>query len=270
MTLTFSRRHSGTEVSYFKCLGSDGSRKSVSRLIAEETAIAISINGIGYAVLMATAQDLEDLAFGFILSERLADHPSQILDMGSHQTELGVILRVNLVQECNSRLFARVRHRTSESSCGMCGLENLEQAFRPLPTLRPARPAAPAAVFKALDALRDHQDLNRLTGGAHAAALCEADGTVSMVREDIGRHNAFDKLIGAMARQGRYWGGGFALLSSRCSFELVEKAILSGCPTLVTISAPTALAIRSATEAGLELLVLARPDSLLHADVRDQ
>ncbi|HEY0315350.1 MAG TPA: formate dehydrogenase accessory sulfurtransferase FdhD [Sphingomonas sp.] len=247
----------------FAALTPDGGALPVSRPIAEEVPVAIELNGIGYAVLMATGTSIEDLGYGFAISERLIDRADQILDIDAHRTDAGIILRITLRPECSARIHDRVRHRSSESSCGLCGIENLEQAMRPLPRL-PARPAIEAgAVFAALDRLGDHQPLNRQTGAAHAAALCGPDGAILLVREDVGRHNAFDKLIGAMARARRDWNGGFALLSSRCSYELVEKAVLAGCPTLVTISAPTSLAIARAAEAGLELIVLARPDRAL-------
>ncbi|KTT62565.1 formate dehydrogenase accessory sulfurtransferase FdhD, partial [Sphingomonas endophytica] len=119
------------------------------------------------------------------------------------------------------------------------------------------------AACAALAAMRDHQPLNRATGAAHAAMVCDADGRVRLAREDVGRHNAFDKLIGAMARQGLDWDGGFALLSSRCSYELVEKAALAGCPMLVTVSAATSLALERAASAGLTLVSLARDDAVL-------
>ena len=147
----------------------------------------------------------------------------------------------------------------------MCGIENLEQALRPLPRVAARSDADDRAIFEALAALPDAQRLNLLTGAVHAAAACSAGGIVHLVREDVGRHNAFDKLIGAMLRDKRGWDGGFALLSSRCSFELVEKAVLAGCPLLATISAPTTLAIARAAEAGLALRVLVRPDALLVA-----
>ncbi len=127
-----------------------------------------------------------------------------------------------------------------------------------MPILSATRLASPDAIFRALADLRTHQPLNAQTGGHHAAALCAADGTIRLVREDVGRHNAFDKLIGAMGRQGLGWEGGFALLSSRCSYELVEKAVLAGCPLLAAISVPTAIAVARAREAGLALVVLAR------------
>ena len=241
----------------------DGSTEPIARNVPLERPIALEFNGIGYAVMMATPCDLEDFAVGFALSERLVSHPAEIVDVNSHATTQGEIVRVTLSPERAPALLDRVRHRTSESSCGLCGIENLEQALRPLPPVPAQPPIAPEAIFRALDALRDHQPLNRETGAAHAAARCSVAGDILDVREDVGRHNAFDKVIGAMARAGAGWDGGFALLSSRCSYELVEKAALSGCSTLVTISAATDLAIARAKECGLTLVVLARPDAIL-------
>jgi FdhD protein len=253
----------GTVTTNFELIRADGARVPHARAVAQERPIAIELNGIGYAVLMATDDALEDLAYGFALSERLIERAEQIEWVDLHRTDQGVILRIGLTDDVAQRVHDRVRHRVSESSCGLCGLENLEQAMRPLPRLPDASPVDPAAVFAALDALDDHQPLNHATGGVHAAALCSAGGAIRLVREDVGRHNGFDKLTGAMLRQGLGWDGGFALLSSRCSYELVEKAVLAGVSTLVTISAPTALALKRAEEANLELLTLARPDSVL-------
>ncbi|WP_240529991.1 formate dehydrogenase accessory sulfurtransferase FdhD [Novosphingobium sp. PC22D] len=242
-----------------------GKAHAQARAIAREVPVAIELNGIGYAVLMASADDLEDLAYGFARSERLIETAGQVEYVAIHHAEQGVIVRIGLEDEAAARIHDRVRHRTSESSCGLCGIENLEQAMRPLPRLPDAARPEEGAIFAALATLREHQPLNRETGAVHAAALCAADGAIRLVREDVGRHNAFDKLIGAMLRQGLGWDGGFALLSSRCSFELVEKAALSGCPAMVTISAPTTLALDRARQANLPLYVLARSDSLLRA-----
>lgn len=246
-------------------IGAEGERSAKYRVVAEEVPIAVELGGVGYAVLMASPQDLEDLACGFAWSERVIDHPDQIEYVTAHETDAGIILRIGLCVEVLPRVFDRVRHRTSESSCGMCGLENLEQAMRPLPRLPDPEHLDDRAIFAAQRGLRDHQPLNRATGAVHAAALCDVKGSIRLVREDVGRHNAFDKLIGAMLRQSLEWDHGFALLSSRCSFELVEKAVLCACPTLVTISAPTGLALSRAREANLRLVVLARPDSFLLA-----
>lgn len=235
------------------------------RPIAVESPVAIEVNGIGYAVLMATPAELEDLATGFALSERLADNASDIIDIYVYHSAIGWIIRLTLSAHLASRVHDRVRHRASESSCGLCGIENLEQAMRPLPKVHNSFAGSHRAVFTAIASLRDLQPLNHLTGAVHAVALCDHEGTIRLVCEDVGRHNAFDKLIGAMARRQMDWSGGFALLSSRCSYELVEKAALANCPLLATISAPTDLAIARAAEAGLPLISLVRPDAALLA-----
>jgi len=247
----------------------DGGATRIERNIAVETPVAIEINGLGYAVMMATPADLVDFAYGFAGSERLIDAPADIIDVDCHATDRGMILRITLAPDRAGRVIERVRHRVSESSCGLCGIENLEQAMRPLPALPPAQPIQPATIFRALDAMREEQPLNRTTGAVHAALACDAQGAILLAREDVGRHNAFDKLIGAMARQGHAWHGNFALLSSRCSYELVEKAATAGCATLVTVSAPTTLALSRAAEANITLLSLARPDSFLRASGLD-
>ncbi len=244
----------------------DGDIQPVARPLAIETPIAIEIDGIGYAVMMATPDSLEDFATGFCLSERLIDRAADLIAVDPHAAEGGVLLRLALAPAVRDRARDRVRHRVSESSCGLCGIETLEQALRPLPVVAPpADPVHDAAIFAALAALRDHQPLGRETGAVHAAAWCDADGAIALVREDVGRHNAFDKLIGAMARGGIGWGGGFALTTARLSYELVEKAALSDCHTLVAISAPTSLAIERAAQAGIRVIALARPDAVLEA-----
>ncbi|GAA0320309.1 formate dehydrogenase accessory sulfurtransferase FdhD [Sphingomonas oligophenolica] len=253
----------------FARIAPDGEKSEISRSVAVEAPISIEFNGIGYAVMMASPAELEDFATGFALSERLVGDAGDILAIDHHVSDTGHILRVTLAQTRTEALLGRVRHRVSDSSCGLCGIENLEQALRPLPRISATSDAGDAAIFTALARLGDLQPLNRETGSVHAAALCSADGAVLLVREDIGRHNAFDKLIGAMARTGRGWAGGFALLSSRCSYELVEKAALAGCPLLVTISAPTSLAIERARAAGIRLVVLARPDAMLAVPATD-
>lgn len=249
----------------FDQIAPDGTRTNVLRSIAIERPIAIEFNGIGYAVMMASPVDLDDFAVGFALSERLIANAGDIVSIDRHPMPQGEVLRIQLDTSCGEQLLERARHRVSESSCGLCGIENLEQALRPLPRLPASPPVGEAALFKALASLRELQPLNRATGAVHAAARCTRDGEIVSVREDVGRHNAFDKLIGAMRRGGADWDGGFALLSSRCSYELVEKAVLSGCPTLVTISAATDLAMACACGAGLQLVTLARADAILVA-----
>ena len=241
----------------------DGAPRQLHRSIAVERPVAIEFNGIGYAVMMATPTDLEDFAVGFALGERLIDRAAAVVAVDLHPAPEGEIVRVTLALECGERLLDRVRHRVSDSSCGLCGIENLAQALRPLPPVVTRSLADDDAIFRALAGLRARQPLNHATGAVHAAARCAPTGEILEVREDVGRHNAFDKLIGAMARAGAGWDGGFALLSSRCSYELVEKAALAGCPLLVTISAATDLAIARAASCRLPLVILARDDAIL-------
>jgi FdhD protein len=235
------------------------------RVIAAEVPIAISFFGIGYAVMMATPADLEDFAVGFALSERLIERADQVVEIVRGEAgQGGILLSVELAPERRPLVFERVRHRVGESSCGLCGIENLEQALRPLPRVEAlSEPVPPAMLFGALADLGGHQPLNAETGAMHGAAFFDLAGHWCAAREDVGRHNAFDKLIGHAMRTGIDLRSGFAMLTSRCSYELVEKAALAGIRLLVTVSAPTTLAVERAEEAGLTLIALARPDSML-------
>lgn len=241
----------------------DGARLPASRAVPLEVPVALEFNGFGFAVMMMTPADLEDFATGFARAERLIGSDDVLDGIDVHPREEGLLLRANLPPEGAARVAERVRMRVSESSCGLCGVDTLDQALRPLPAVTSVSLADHDALFAALSALPAHQPLSRQTGAVHAAALCGADGSIRLVREDVGRHNAFDKLIGAMARARLGWDGGFALLTARSSYELVEKAVLADCPLLVTISAPTSLAVSRASQAGLRLIVLARSDSVL-------
>ena len=241
------------------------STEIIERAIISEAPIAIEYNGIGYAVMMATPIDLEDYAVGFSLSEGLITHDSEILAIDTHQAELGWILRIQLPQQNAEKVVARARQRVSESSCGLCGMDNLDEVMRPLPRVTTQIDVAEAVIFSALSSLRSHQTLNAQTGSAHAAAFCAPDGAILLTREDVGRHNALDKLIGALARAQIDISAGFIILTARCSLELVQKTILANCPMLVTISAATDLAINIAEQSGLRLISLARADSALAA-----
>lgn len=241
----------------------DRSGKGDSRSIAVEAPISLEFNGIPYAVMMATPADLVDFVTGFVFSERLIQRLADIEDIDIHQAEKGWIVRVQLSGNCTETLLARVRTRVSESSCGLCGMENLEEVMRPLPKVASHDLPASDIIFKALSELCDHQPLHNATGAVHAAAFADSAGNILHAREDVGRHNALDKLIGCLARLGQNAEQGFILTSSRCSYEIVEKAVRAGATTLVTISAPTSLAVSRAEDAGLTLIALARPDSAL-------
>jgi FdhD protein len=227
-----------------------------------EVPVALEFNGLSYAVMMATPQDLEDFAIGFALNEGLAASPAEVADIAVAEVEQGWIVRAGLSGLGIDKLTERVRSRVAESSCGLCGIENLAEVARALPPVPLHDQIDPAAIFAALSQLRDHQPLGRATGAAHAAAHVAADGAIGLVREDVGRHNALDKLVGAMARGGQALSPGFVLSTARCSYEIVEKAVRAGATTLVTVSLPTSMAVERAKSAGLSLWVLARDDEV--------
>ena len=232
-----------------------------------EAPVAIETNGIAYAVMMATPIDLEDFVTGFLMAEGLCE-AGEVGDVMLHTVDnaewgTGHVARVNLPPDRLGPILERARRRVGDSSCGICGIEGVEAALRPLPVLCRQSEAKPAAVGRALQELRARQPLGALTRATHAAAFCDEAGCLLIVREDVGRHNALDKLVGALARQGIDPQQGFIVMTSRCSYELVEKTVRAGCPLLVTISAPSDLAVRRAAAAGLRLAVVARDDSML-------
>jgi FdhD protein len=250
----------------FSVLKPDGAPvETRARPLIIEAPVAIEYNGIGYAVMMATPVDLEDFAVGFTLSEQLVERADEITSVAIHQTEKGWIVRIQLPSARAQRVIDRARQRVSESSCGLCGMDNLDEVMRDLPMVTATLDVSNQAVFAALAALRPHQALTAATGAAHAAAFCASDGAIQLVREDVGRHNALDKLLGALAHAGMSPSAGFILLTARCSFELVQKAIIANSPMLVTISAATDLAATTAARHGLQLISLARSDSALAA-----
>jgi FdhD protein len=240
-----------------------GTHRAAPREWVPEAPVALEFNGLSYAVMMATPAELEDFATGFALSEGLARSAADIADIAIAEVEQGWIVRATLAGLGIEQLTARVRSRVAESSCGLCGIENLAEVARALPLVAAHAAIEPAAIFAALAALRNQQPLAHLTGASHAAAFVTPEGAIACLREDVGRHNAMDKLVGAMAGAGRSLTPGFVLSTARCSFEIVEKAVRGGATTLVTVSLPTSLAVERATAAGLSLWVLARDDSVI-------
>ena len=241
----------------------DGTRRPVIREWVPEAPVALEFNGLAYAVMMATPRDLEDFARGFALTEGLARSPADLSDLAVAEVDNGWIVRATLSGLGIEQLTERVRTRVAESSCGLCGIENLDAVAKPLPPVAAHGALAGAAIFAALAALRRHQPLGRATGAAHAAAFCDEAGLVLHAREDVGRHNAMDKLIGALAAAGQDPAEGFILSTARCSYEIVEKAVRAGATRLVTVSLPTSMAVARAERAGLSLWSLARDDSVL-------
>ena len=242
----------------------DGTSRDIERAFVPEVPVALEFNGLSYAVMMATPRDLEDFARGFALTEGLAKTPADVSDVDVAEVDKGWIVRAQLSGLGIEKLTERVRTRVAESSCGLCGIENLEAVSQPLPKVAAHEALEPRAIFAALAALRDHQPLTRATGAAHAAAFCDLAGAILHAREDVGRHNAMDKLVGALALAGQDASDGFVLSSARCSYEIVEKAVRAGATRLVTISLPTSMAVNRARAAGLSLYCLARDDSVIH------
>jgi FdhD protein len=242
----------------------DGALAAETRAIPIEMPVAIELNGVAYAVMMASPGDLEDFVTGFLLAEGLTE-AGEIGEIVLHPADgnAGLVARTNLPAHRIAPVMERARRRLGDSSCGICGLESIDMALRPLPLLEPAALPEPQAVARALQAVRDAQVLGQATGATHAAAFCTLDGGLLVLREDVGRHNALDKVIGALARSGRSAADGFLVVTSRASYELVEKAVRARCPLLVAISAPTSLAVERARAAGLALAVIARDDSML-------
>jgi FdhD protein len=234
-----------------------------TRLLANEVPVAIEFNGEVYAVMMLTPSDLEDFAVGFALSERIIVNASDIARIDVREGSRGIGVDVRLEKEHSARLAERRRSLPGQSGCGICGLTSIEEALPQLAKLSAPPHVTPAALFAALKALPAKQTLNKTTGAVHAASFCTAKGEIVTVREDVGRHNAFDKITGHLARTKADPTAGFALLTSRCSYELVQKAVLARIPMLVTISAPTELAVSIAKETDLTLIALARADSVL-------
>jgi FdhD protein len=233
-----------------------------SDAIALETAVALSYNGLSHVVMMMTPADLEDFALGFSLSEGIVERPAQVYDIATQAHAQGLEIAITLGNERLQQLKDRRRNLAGRTGCGLCGAESLEQAVRPVPAVACDTVIATGAIQRALALLDEWQPLQRATGAAHGAAWCAADGSILLAREDVGRHNALDKLIGALARAPQRRGEGFALVSSRASYEMVGKAAQANIGILAAVSAPTSLAVRLAAQAGITLVAFARPGRL--------
>ena len=240
----------------------NGSSASITEVIAEEVPVALVYNNISHAVMMATPADLADFGLGFSLSEGILAGRDELMDIGTAESEAGIEVQMAIAIERFRLLRARRRTLSGRTGCGICGVESLEQAVRPVPPVTATTSIQAGAVFAALAELPQRQAVYQLTRSVHAAWV-NGDGRIQLVREDVGRHNALDKLIGAMAWRGLDPAEGFALITSHCSVEMVQKAAAVAIPVLVAISAPTALARRIAEGCGLTLVALARPDGVL-------
>lgn len=235
-------------------------RLSTHRALPQESAIALVFDGSTLAVMMASPADLEDFAIGFALSEGVITHPDQIATLERAEHPQGIELRFWLRADRAAALAERRRILAGPVGCGLCGIDSLEQAMRALPRLPGgALRLSHAEVAGATQALRDHQPLHDQTRAVHAAGfLRPGQGGIVLAREDVGRHNALDKLIGALARQGIDPASGAIVMTSRISTELVQKCAMVGCPALIAVSAPTAHAVHLADAAGITLAAFAR------------
>ena len=236
-------------------------RRPDTDMLARECAVALEFNGVSHAVMLATPLDLEDFALGFALSEGIIDRAGQCYGIDIHEGVDGWTARIEIAAACFARLKQSRRNLTGRTGCGLCGVESLAHVVRALPDLRDARdPVDSASVSRALSELGRHQAIGAATGATHAAAWADATGDIRIVREDVGRHNALDKLIGAGLRaEPTGWKDGFLIVTSRASMEMVQKAAMAGFTILIALSAPTDLAVRLAEQHGICLVGFATP-----------
>ncbi len=244
-------------------IGRDGTATATTELIAEEEPVALVYNGVSHAVMMATPLDLEDFGLGFSLSEGILRDKAELFDLAAVRREDGAEVRMAISLERFAQLRERRRSLVGRTGCGICGVESLADAVRQVAPVASDFTTDFAAVYRALGQLPQWQAVNKLTHSLHAAAWSDGAGQLLLVREDVGRHNALDKLIGAMAWRDMDFHKGFAVITSRCSIEMVQKAASVGMPMMVAISAPTALARRLAEACGMTMVALARADSFM-------
>jgi FdhD protein len=238
----------------------EGTSSFGSRSIPEETAVALTYNGGTYAVMMTTPQDLEDFAIGFSLNEGIISSSSDIESLDIVPFDDGVELQMWLGKPRADRLRERRRHIAGPTGCGLCGIESITEAMRPAAVIAHGGQFSPEQIMAAMRSLLPRQRLNIETRAVHAAAFWTATGGIIAVREDVGRHNALDKLSGALAGTSVVTMEGMILLTSRVSVEMVQKSAAIGAPLVVSVSAPTALAVRMADAAGITLAAIARAD----------
>ncbi len=239
----------------------NGSVEQTDDWIASEVPIALSYNGAAHVVMLATPMDLDEFALGFSLSEAIITSPDELESIEIEERIEGIEIGMRIPELRAEAIAARQRNLSGRSSCGLCGTQQLEDVVRHPPVVASALRTSPAILHRALRLLDAAQPLNQRTGSTHAAAWVDAQGSLQCVREDVGRHNALDKLIGAIARENLDIPQGFLILTSRASYEMVQKAATVGIGLVAAISAPTALAIHLAESCGVTLIGFAREAS---------
>jgi FdhD protein len=231
--------------------------------VAEEVPVALEFNGVSHAVMLASPLDLEDFALGFALSEGIVSSASELYDIEESTTAQGITLHLQVAAAAFEKLKDRRRSLTGRTGCGLCGIDSLQQVVRDLPRVAQHTRVSPSAIAKAMTQMARQQQLQQATGAVHAAAWCTGFGDVRWLREDVGRHNALDKLVGALARHQVPASEGFVTITSRASFEMVHKAAAAGVPLLAAVSAPTTLAVDTALRLGVGLVGFARQQDLV-------
>lgn len=241
------------------------------RTVASEIPLALEYNCISHAVMMVSPMDLTDFARGFSLTEGIIDTLDDILDITITPADKGLIAALEISPDCFNRLDQFKRTLTGRTGCGLCGIDRLDHAIRPLHPIKSPLTIKAEVVYDSMQALTDLQVQNKKTGALHAAAFVRADGDILCLREDIGRHNALDKLIGHMMAEKIDPASGFALITSRCSFEMVHKCATFGIPLLAAVSATTDLALKLAEDADLTLVAFTRREGMnIYCDPRNR
>lgn len=229
--------------------------------VAVEVPVALSYNGVSHTVMLASPGDLDDFALGFSLTEGIIESPRDLRDIETEITDKGVVVRMTIASERFETLKDRRRSMAGRTGCGLCGAESLDQVVRPLPPVTATTRFTPEAIQRAAGEMGGWQVLQRETGATHAAAWFDSAGKIHCLREDVGRHNALDKLIGALAMARTDFAEGAFLVTSRASYEMVQKSVSAGVGLLAAVSAPTAFAIRRAEDWNLTLAGFVRPGS---------
>jgi len=229
--------------------------------IAEEVPVSLAYNMRPHVVMMATPADLEDFALGFTLTEGIVARAAEVTRLEVIRHAQGIEVQMGIPQEAAEQLKSRGRSLIGRTGCGLCGVESIQDVLRDLPKVRNTDPISIEALWRAERELPGRQSMNRDAESLHAAAWATPEGGLEVVREDVGRHNALDKTIGALARAGRDPSTGFLVLTSRASYELVQKAVAVGVPLMAAVSRPTGLAIKLAEASGLTLVALLRGGS---------
>ncbi len=231
--------------------------------VAEEVPVALEYNGISHAVMLATPLALADFALGFSLSEGILEDAHELYGVEEEHSALGITLHLQVASAAFVRLKDRRRSLAGRTGCGLCGTESLSQVARVLPALKDSVQLSRQAIGRAMAQFCSLQTLQQATGAVHAAAWCSAQGEVRWLREDVGRHNALDKLIGALVRNDVDAASGFIAVTSRASFEMVQKTAMAGVSLLAAVSAPTSFAVATAQHAGMTLVGFARGHDLV-------